>query len=58
MQSYWGSLARGEAPRAAGAPAWRAYVPTLDNALVLDSEVHEQSSAAAFRCDFWDAISR
>jgi para-nitrobenzyl esterase len=55
MQSYWVNLAATGSPNGAGLPAWRAYAPAVDNALLLDTPIGDAASLDATGCGFWDA---
>jgi para-nitrobenzyl esterase len=57
MQGYWTSFARGEEPRARFGPQWQRYSPSMDDALVLQESVRQDSVAARAACDFWDSVS-
>jgi para-nitrobenzyl esterase len=57
MQGYWTSLARGEEPVSRFGPRWQRYAPSLDDALMLQENLRQDSVAGAAACDFWDAVS-
>ena len=57
MQRYWAAHAASGQPAATGSPAWAAYVPAIDNALVLDTEITTTAGIKSKQCDFWDALS-
>jgi para-nitrobenzyl esterase len=55
MQGYWRAFAATGDPNFTGAPLWRSYDATLDNALALDETPFGVESIDSPQCDFWDA---
>jgi para-nitrobenzyl esterase len=56
IQAYWTNLAASGNPNGAGLPIWKAYVPSLDNALQLETPIGEMSAIETAGCDFFDSV--
>jgi para-nitrobenzyl esterase len=55
MQGYWANLASGN-PNGGNLPTWKAYDPTVDNALQLDTPIKDTSGIVSGACDLWDTL--